>query len=534
MDQKLYMPDILDQICAHIGPMDDEYASEVRGHLAALARTCKTFQDPALDALWRFQYSLVPALRCFPDDLWKRSDNARHTFVVNFQVHILDAISHVLQEFSRPLQPTDWERPMYYWNRVNSFQIGAIKSKKLSLSVCEALRIGSPNGTPFPNLRDIRCFDRNPAHFPVFDMFLSSSRLNSIGLALEATDPLFLPTLGDRYPDLTRLELQGNFEPDSLESTLALLSKLNRLEWVWIPQADAAILERLAHIPTLKVLVVETIMPFQSFPERDCTTSRFGSLEHLEVPFTAPHQCITLVDALESQALKFLYLGFSEENPDSLTITRFYTAVAATSSYSTLEYLMLQDNKHDSTLGLPAEDEFDNYVVRGTTLRILFPFAHLTNVSLIRIYGFDLDDEVVTEMAQAWARIVRLKLGYTKDPSRIAGGRTRVTLVGIHAIATHCRDLEDLDIAFDATKVPQLDYHMLPQTTLIHFGVLCSPISSSIPVAVALSAMFPNLCGASWGCGEFFSEDGPPHWGRVNIMLRKGSFSDEGSDEDYY
>lgn len=33
--------------------------------LSAIARTCKTFQDPALDVLWQNQTSLSPVLRCF-------------------------------------------------------------------------------------------------------------------------------------------------------------------------------------------------------------------------------------------------------------------------------------------------------------------------------------------------------------------------------------------------------------------------------------------------------------------------------------
>ena len=38
--------------------------------LARLARTCKAFQDPALDILWHSQYSLVPLLKCLPRDAW--------------------------------------------------------------------------------------------------------------------------------------------------------------------------------------------------------------------------------------------------------------------------------------------------------------------------------------------------------------------------------------------------------------------------------------------------------------------------------
>lgn len=36
----------------------------------SLAITCKAFAEPALDTLWHEQRSLVPLIRCMPQDLW--------------------------------------------------------------------------------------------------------------------------------------------------------------------------------------------------------------------------------------------------------------------------------------------------------------------------------------------------------------------------------------------------------------------------------------------------------------------------------
>ncbi|KAJ7215635.1 hypothetical protein C8J57DRAFT_1538183 [Mycena rebaudengoi] len=528
MDQKLYMTDILDLIGVHIGPMDYYSFSkrkDIRRDLAALARTCKTFQDPALDALWRFQYSLFPALQCFPDDLWERSFEAKavkglpvkkavkakDTFVL-WSVHILEAIFLCFAGIPQAIAAD---------------RLGQAHDLPQCL---RTLQIGSPSGIPFPNLREICWFDGHPAHFPVFDMFLSPW-LNSIGLDLEAMDFLFLPTLGDRYPDLTRVERQGNLEPDSLESTLALLSKLNRLEWVWIPQADAAILERLAQIPTLKTLVVYTIIPFEYFPERDRTTLRFSSLEILEL-LDEPTMSITLVAAIQHGKLVRLSLVFSN-TPDSPTTTRLYTAIASTSSYSTLEILNIRASDREE----PPKDEFDNSVVRAKTLRILFPFTRLTNINLELICGFELDDEVVSEMARAWCRVEGLRLGCTSGLHDIAGGPTRVTMMGIQAIATYCSDLGTLALAFDASTVPQLDYYISHQTTLTSFDVFSSPITSPAPVAAALSAMFPNLGRVSGGCKYYDPDEEliPPlvrRWKIVDSIIRDENPSDEEEEEE--
>lgn len=43
--------------------------------LAKLARTCRMFSEPSLNALWRFQSSLMPLLRTMPDDLWNMDED---------------------------------------------------------------------------------------------------------------------------------------------------------------------------------------------------------------------------------------------------------------------------------------------------------------------------------------------------------------------------------------------------------------------------------------------------------------------------
>ena len=46
-------------------------ASEAKGTVVALACCCKSFEDPALDALWEAQDRLLPLLKSLPVDVWK-------------------------------------------------------------------------------------------------------------------------------------------------------------------------------------------------------------------------------------------------------------------------------------------------------------------------------------------------------------------------------------------------------------------------------------------------------------------------------
>ena len=46
-------------------------ASEAKATAAALARCCKTFEEPVLDVLWETQDQLTPLLKCFPREIWE-------------------------------------------------------------------------------------------------------------------------------------------------------------------------------------------------------------------------------------------------------------------------------------------------------------------------------------------------------------------------------------------------------------------------------------------------------------------------------
>ncbi|KAJ7846710.1 hypothetical protein B0H14DRAFT_3454201 [Mycena olivaceomarginata] len=93
------MPEILDIIFAYAGSVSP------------------TFQDPALNALWKSQTGMTLALRCFPDDLWDRStDSEKLTFA----------------GLRRPLVLADWERSLLYWNRIQCFYIHSFDPEEIS------------------------------------------------------------------------------------------------------------------------------------------------------------------------------------------------------------------------------------------------------------------------------------------------------------------------------------------------------------------------------------------------------------------
>lgn len=60
------------KVLPHIAPFDGGYTPFTEGnhHLLQLAVTCRAFSEPALNALWRTQKSLLPLIETLPEDAW--------------------------------------------------------------------------------------------------------------------------------------------------------------------------------------------------------------------------------------------------------------------------------------------------------------------------------------------------------------------------------------------------------------------------------------------------------------------------------
>ena len=70
MPRALQIPELLDIIFRLLCNPDE---SSGLGNLVALARTARCFEETALNVLWENQLTIVPLLRCFPEDIWKET-----------------------------------------------------------------------------------------------------------------------------------------------------------------------------------------------------------------------------------------------------------------------------------------------------------------------------------------------------------------------------------------------------------------------------------------------------------------------------
>ena len=87
MHHCLQIQELLSIIFCHY---DGAYDSKM---LARLARTCKAFQDPALDILWHAQKTLLPLLKCLPPNAWAVKERK---FVSHISQACFSLVSHTI------------------------------------------------------------------------------------------------------------------------------------------------------------------------------------------------------------------------------------------------------------------------------------------------------------------------------------------------------------------------------------------------------------------------------------------------------
>jgi hypothetical protein len=72
MHRALRIPEMVHSIVSHLGPeLTPESRKGDSMALAALAISCTAFHEFALDALWRYQGTIMNLIQCMPAGLWE-------------------------------------------------------------------------------------------------------------------------------------------------------------------------------------------------------------------------------------------------------------------------------------------------------------------------------------------------------------------------------------------------------------------------------------------------------------------------------
>ncbi|KAJ6468535.1 hypothetical protein C8R47DRAFT_1223334 [Mycena vitilis] len=447
--------------------------------LATLARTCRTFQDPALDVLWYHQNTLMNVLLCLPAGLWARKS--------------LEVSDRVLMNLSlsRNIVPSDWDLARNYARRVKSLHLDN-ESHDLRqpyvIPFRETLRSArTPGDYLLPNLKKLE-WDIMGTPTDFIDLFLGP-KLSSISFT--GYPAMLLPTLAKRYPHLAEIDLRSVDRatvdlPVNLEARSSLVRTLTDVRSVKMGTIDSAALMHLGQLSTLQNLQV-TIPSTTSLIEAGERTM-FSSLRtaDIEVGDANAVHFIDLLRTWNDPPLR-LFSASLDNYPSQTELEDLYSVLGSHVSPNYLLLLKLELLTSSPILQSPDTSRHPDHL-----LRHLFPFTNLVTLSIRVPSGFDLTDATISAMASAWPNIHDLQLAADVQIHSAQG-----TLRGIQALAERCPHLQHLQLAIDATVIPAPRLAPAPrlvvQEALVLFNVGESRINNAFAVARFLSSIFANV-----------------------------------------
>ncbi|KAJ7772246.1 hypothetical protein B0H16DRAFT_166659 [Mycena metata] len=466
MHPALGILELVEMVCYNLGP----HCHRAYGTLAALALTCRSLRDPALDALWNRQESLIPILLCMPADVF----NVRP-----------DLYSATPLRVVRPLAPSDWKRLSLYSHRVRTLDTSFEYELK---EIYPILNLCLSSVVLFPNLRNLCWYSESDEEFLCIRIFLTAT-LSRLDLAYEpsTTTCSLLSTLGRTCPHLTDLEI--TLPASKIESDLnctamsGFLCSMPRIESVTVPMLQWSAVKHIGQFHTLNSLSLVTLpnVPLAVPPPAPFI---FAGPRQLQLGFAYLPEILHLLQMgshikLESLTLEFAVEYTAEES------AKLYTALTVACSPNSLTYLHL---------GLVARNGAASAecAITDELLRILFCFTKLTSLQLTSAAIFTIHDGTMMDAAQAWPCLEDLVLDSYHRPLT----PPLLTLESLYSLAQHCPRLRFLRLRLDATSLPTarpLSNALAPQRELTSMRIAQSAISQPRAIARLLSDIFPNV-----------------------------------------
>ncbi|KAJ7739590.1 hypothetical protein B0H16DRAFT_1729394 [Mycena metata] len=456
MDHCLKIVEIVDMICSHLDPPPHSWSLSSQRKfrdLAAMARTCKAFQHPALDYLWRETTLEKLVLRCMPSDLW----------AVGTVLDVSETVKIIRQ--LRPVRDSDWDCIRLYAPRVKTLYAGHGAGWPSSAEVLPILAVSLPESL-FDNLRRLT-WQHKEDYFHHIRLFLHST-LTSIHfwLCSDASASLF-PALTRKCPNLTEIftPVRAGYPHDSV-SLADFICGFKSPEYLSVPSLDHDVLQHLAGQPTLRSLSMTSFSTVLTLPMNE--RRPFSGLRKLSLLYPKILAATQFFGVCIDVPLREAEVTFSE----FLTPAEFHDLFAAASggvSHSSLTDLYIETQWDCYT----SEDISATNLVRPLSVRLLLDFANLTTLFIRTPIGFDLDNNIILDMARAWRQIQTLQMlgTHLTSPAELSC-MSRVLCAKLPTFATPLNRIRCNHQRLDVEH---------------------SPISAPISIARFLSRIFPKI-----------------------------------------
>ncbi|KII84967.1 hypothetical protein PLICRDRAFT_117337 [Plicaturopsis crispa FD-325 SS-3] len=484
----LSIPELLDVVFSYLDQVDN----------ANNACVCRHWSEIALDSLWR------------------EVDNVRRLF--NVLAPLRNYGQGMRYEFSRGLEPSDWERFKPYSRRVRRLRFcdDFMRSKALQ-SIFDAVARSRTTLAILPNLHTLEWIAPTFRSLNLSVLFMHDSVKHLIigipGEVVEVSPLSFFKDIVARMPAITELDLRIMAPASAIEKdTLFLFNNLPMLKKVTVPYCHitSGAITELSKLKNLGVVEFQwgeqqgrgDVKDVQLFSPV-LSEGAFPSLWDLSLYASLDHVTRFFDQKFSPTNLTMLYVGSHVlETPASLC--SFLNVIADNCQLLTVLYLELLSCHQPPE---PAEDtsiSFEN-------LRPLLRCPNVTSFEITHEYPLRVTQDQIEELAHKWPSLKRLSL--ISDP--VVLNPPSLTLRALLPFARHCPRLGHLGLYVQASVLDIPEHEEIkPFQALSQLALGLSDVADEGAVAMVLARLCPLGCEMEFGVtwhqlldGEFSNDE---------------------------
>ncbi|KAG0693153.1 hypothetical protein DFH29DRAFT_1007597 [Suillus ampliporus] len=460
------------------------------------ASTCSALSSPALDILWRKQWTLGPLIMCLPQDTWEVRD---------------DGFIHLSRE---PL-PTEWERVRLNASRIHKLIGNPIDTRykyppQPHSRVLHKLFALFPPTSLFPNLHklDFEVVSDRPEFSPDFALLRQflSPRLEVLAFPLPSGIPVdeverLVDVLAAQASGVRQMLISADHDGSPCPIDLPF-NKMQMLNVLAVLRNVCLTRHSIAEIGCLRSLQVLALNLHGGFGALE--DSRLGDMR---LELNALNSLTLVADRLQL-CTSFLLRVIT---PQLSSIGIKYCKYAAPAEVGELVLSLhtpSQSFAYLKDISVHRDSGLSQHLyspLPSDLFRPLLKFRRLTDVKFIATGQYCLDDAFIEDAAVAWPDIQ--ELWFASDETHTS----TVTFTTVLSLGSRCRSLRVLYLTFDATQRPTLPYgrksgdapdgkrELWPKQTalqMLHVGH--SKLSRGTLASWILAAVFPNLADIAW------------------------------------
>ncbi|EIW74833.1 hypothetical protein CONPUDRAFT_147462 [Coniophora puteana RWD-64-598 SS2] len=568
MHRVLLVAELLDNIFGNLSAEFDRlFGGPNDGTLLALATTCRTFKEPALNALWENLLMIDSLIKCLHKDAWEPSVDQETgwarpagAFVVclhssGCQSLAFMLIAYIWQEIKRPLTPSDWLIIRKYAPRVRHLyqvSLGAYRSAPTKLWVL-SLSLAPPDAVPLlPNLKLVEWTGMRPDTAPYMRTFLTAS-LESLCYGVGSTIPdiYLLSSVGAFCPSIKDASVYSYRKIGGVEAFSLSVCRWNYLRVLRCEELTDEALVHIAGLPNLQELNIALYpeTPFRAM-RAQLRDTPFPDLTSLHVIAADLNVFAAFVCEFELSLAKVTVFVSERASACSDGVAGALKAISKSKRALTHVEIAEED---DSSIPIPANHTFplQNTVIDMSTLRPLLGFSKLRVLDFETRCSVVLSDAELIDLARALPLLgvpcLNSMHGWNAAPPA-------VTFYGLCSVARLCPFLCRLGIEFDGISTEKirappnsggvsavdeedvLDYHNF---SLEELWVGNSRVEDPETVARLLYEVMPELTGVFGWCeppgvgddvdGEWQMHEGEynQRWKEVGDIIAKLRLEDD-------